>query len=278
MALVTIVHVCGRTNGKRIFVEDFQRIKQQKTGCAIEASPPSHSSVFTMEPSNPFHTKPLEEFYERTKIITVRVKSIPQILANDHMGDPIIFDYKQEYQVGGIICLSSTFPNAEDAINTIVQRSGYHVVEPSEMAYRLEHVKFVERMYGTLDGGKSECFLVFEQPRRKAPCVGEIEDGHCLVTLSRLWRESEDDALYVVSGIGCDDSVAHPSRTIEGGMSFPKLSHASEWCEHNELHPLDAESEKYWKFLLNSKNRKLPTARYSFAREVLYVYSVCKHK
>jgi hypothetical protein len=215
-----------------------------------------------MEPSNHFLPKPLEEFYVRTRLAIVRVKNTPQILAMDHMGDPIIFDYMQEYQVVGNLCFPSTYSNAEDAINAILQRSEYQVVEPSE----------------TPDRDKTNCFVVFEQACRRTPCVGSIENGHGLVTLSRFWREAGEDVVYVVSGVGCDANISHPSRTIEGGISFPKLSHASQWCERNELYPLDAGSEKYWKFLLNSKNRKLPTARYSFAREVLYVYSVCKHK
>lgn len=231
-----------------------------------------------MEPPNRFLPKSLEEFYARTRLATVRVKSIPQILAMDHMGDPIIVDYMQEYHVVGNLCSPSTYSNAEDAINAILQQSEYQVVEPSEMPHQLEHVEIMERVYGTPDQDKTNCFVAFEQACRRTPCVGSIENGHGLVTLSRFWREAGEDVFYVVSGVGCDDNISDPSRTIEGGISFPKLLHASQWCERNELYPLDAGSEKYWKFLLNSKNRKLPTARYSFAREVLYVYSVCKHK
>jgi hypothetical protein len=230
-----------------------------------------------MEPWRPNHPKTLEWFYARTRIATVRVKSIPQIIAHDHVGDPIIVDYKQEYQVVGSIILPSVYANAEDAINAILRSSGYQVVTPAELPLRLEHVAIVERVYGTPERDNTDCFAVFKQPYRGAPCVGAIKDGHRLVTLSRLWREAEQDVLYVVSGIGCDESMAHPSRTIEGGITFPKLSHAICWCDRNALHPLDAESEKYWKLLLNSKNKRLPTARYSFAREVLNIYSVPNH-
>jgi hypothetical protein len=231
-----------------------------------------------MEPFHPFHPKPLDTFYARTTLTTVRVKNIPLIIAHDHIGDPIIADYKQEYQVVGSICLPSTYANAEDAINAILRRPGYQVVQPAEMAYRLEHVEIAEKMYGAPDRDNTGCFAVFKQHSRGAPCVGAIKEGHRLVTLSRLWREAEQDVLYVVSGIGCDESMAYPSRTIEDGITFPKLSRASRWCQCNELHPLDIESEWYWKLLLNSKNTRLPIARYSFAREVLTVYSVPNRK